>query len=74
MRRLGAHGLEHRLRLQALAHRRRVHPQQRAVGIAVRPRPSGQPLGHAAARIETAGELLVEARRERQGAVREPDD
>ena len=73
VRRLGAHGFEHRLRLEALAHRRGVHPQERPLGIAVRPRPGGQTLPHAATRIEAARELLVEAGGEGQGPLREPD-
>ena len=69
----GAHGFEHRLRLEALAHRRGVHPQQRALGIAVGPCPGGQPVRHPAARIQTAGQLLVEPRGEGEGPVGEPD-
>src|SRR5207249_8926620 len=70
---LGTHGFEHRLRLEALAHRRGVYPQQRSLGIAVGPRPRGQPVRHAATRIESAGELLVEPRGEGQSPVREPN-
>src|SRR6266550_4449312 len=69
---LGAHRLEHRLRLEALAHRRCVHPQERALGVAVRLCPGGQPVRHSPTRIEAAGQLLVEARGEGQGPLREP--
>src|SRR5216117_4131526 len=69
---LGAHRLEHRLCLEALAHRRRVHPQERALGVAVRLCPGGQPVRHSPTRIEAAGQLLVEARGEGQGPLREP--
>src|SRR5256884_5342745 len=58
--------------MEALAHRRCVHPQERALGVAVRLCPGGQPVRHSPTRIEAAGQLLVEARGEGQGPLREP--
>src|SRR5436309_1992823 len=56
---------------QPLAHRGGVHPHERPPGLAVRAPPRAQPLHHLAARLEPAGDLLVEPGRERKGAPRE---
>ena len=70
---LGAQRLQYRLRLQAFAHRRRVHPHERTLGVAVGARPRGETLGHAAPRFEPTLDLLVEAGGEREGPLREGD-
>ena len=72
-RRFGAQRLEHRLGLQAFAHRRGVHPHERTPGVALALGPGGQALGDAAARVQSTGELLVEACGQRQGPLRQAD-
>src|SRR5437660_265343 len=72
LRPLGAERLQHRFRLQAFAYRGGVHPDEGPFGVALRPPPRRQPLEHAAARVHTAGDLLVEAGGERQGPLGQP--
>jgi hypothetical protein len=73
MRDFGPHRFEHGLGLKAFAHRRGVHPQERAARIALLPRPGRQPLGNAATGVEPARQLLVEAGGQGEGPLSESD-
>ena len=72
LRPLSPKTLQHGLRLQALAHRGGVHPDERSPGVALGLPPGGEPLQYATARVQAAGDLLVEPGGKRQRPLGQP--
>ena len=70
---LGAQRFEHRFRLQAFTHRRRMHPDQRAARIPLRRRPRSKTGGQSSPPVQSACQFLIESRNQRSGTRRHVD-